>query len=34
MLRFVLDIDSLPTLNDAEVEALIVSVRSRMAPDH
>ena len=29
---FVLDIDSLPTLNDAEVEALIVSVRSRMAP--
>ena len=29
---FILDTDSLPTLNDAEIEALIVSVRSRMAP--
>ena len=31
-LGFVLDIDSLPTLNDAEVEAVIVSIRSRMPP--
>ncbi|NDG21649.1 MAG: hypothetical protein EB162_03225 [Euryarchaeota archaeon] len=29
---FILDIDSLPSMNDAELEAIVVSIRSRMAP--